>query len=73
MPGSKTFTVKSVCYVQIKFPTEEYKMNITIIKKTNCGKVSTPYKESLTYNVGQCGDEYYFRVTDNVGGGFFSS
>jgi len=47
-------------------------MNITIIKKTNCGKVSTPEKETLTYNVGHCDDEYYFRVTDNVGGGFFS-
>jgi len=47
-------------------------MNITIIKQTNCGKVSTPEKETLTYNIGHCGDEYYFRVTDNVGGGFFS-
>jgi len=48
-------------------------MNITILKKTNCGKVSTPEKETLTYNIGHCGDEYYFRVTDNVGGGFFSN
>jgi len=47
-------------------------MNITIIKKTNCGKVSTPEKETLTYNIGHCDDEYYFRITDNVGGGFFS-
>lgn len=47
-------------------------MNITILKKTNCGKVSTPEKETLTYNIGHCGDEYYFRVTDNAGGGFFS-
>jgi len=47
-------------------------MNITIIKKTNCGKVSTPEKETLTYNIGHCDDEYYFRITDNIGGGFFS-
>jgi len=47
-------------------------MNITIIKKTQCGKVSTPEKETLTYNIGHCDDEYYFRVTDNLGGGFFS-
>jgi hypothetical protein len=46
-------------------------MNI-IIKKAQCGKVSTPEKETLTYNIGQCGDEYYFRITDNIGGGFFS-
>jgi len=47
-------------------------MNITILKKAQCGKVSTPEKETLTYNIGHCGDKYYFRVTDNVGGGFFS-
>jgi hypothetical protein len=47
--------------------------NINILKKAHCGKVSTPEKESLTYNIGNNGgDEYYFRITDNIGGGYFS-
>lgn len=48
-------------------------MQINILKKAHCGKVSTPEKETLTYNIGNCGDEYYFRVTDNDSGGFFSN
>ena len=47
-------------------------MNINILKKAHCGKVSTPENETLTYNIGNCEDEYYFRVTDNDSGGFFS-
>mgnify|MGYP003386291904 CR=1 FL=1 len=48
-------------------------MNITILKKASCGKVSTPEKETLTYNIGNSDNEYYFRVTDNDSGGFFSN
>mgnify|MGYP000321053968 CR=1 FL=1 len=48
-------------------------MNINILKIARCGKVSTPEKETLTYNIGHEADEYYFRVTDNDGGGFFST
>ena len=48
-------------------------MTITILKKAHCGKVSTPEKETLTYNIGHDTDEIYFRVTDNDGGGYFSN
>ena len=47
-------------------------MNINILKKAHCGKVSTPDKETLTYNIGNNGVDYYFRITDNIGGGYFS-
>jgi hypothetical protein len=48
-------------------------MNINILKKAHCGKVSTPEKETLTYNIGHSSDEYYFRITDNDTGGYFSN
>jgi len=48
-------------------------MTINILKKAHCGKVSTPETESLTYNIGNIDDEYYFRVTDNDSGGYFSN
>ena len=48
-------------------------MNINILKKAHCGKVSTPEQESLTYNIGNIDDDYYFRITDNDTGGFFSN
>ena len=48
-------------------------MNINILKIARCGKVSIPEKETLTYNIGHEADDYYFRVTDNDGGGFFST
>ena len=48
-------------------------MNITILKKALCGKVSIPEKKTLTYNIGNHDNEYYFRVIDNIGGGFFSN
>lgn len=40
-------------------------MQINILKKAHCGKVSTSEKETLTYNIGNCDDEYYFRITDS--------
>jgi len=48
-------------------------MKINILKKAHCGKVSTSEKETLTYNIGDSDEEYYFRVTDNTGGGYFSN
>ena len=47
-------------------------MNINILKKAHCGKVSTPEKETLTYNIGNIDSDYYFRITDNTSGGYFS-
>ncbi len=49
-------------------------MTFNIIKKANCGKVSSPEKQTLTYNIGYDTDTkaFHFRVTDNNGGGFFS-
>ena len=48
-------------------------MNINILKKAHCGKVSTPEKETLTYNIGNIDSDYYFRITDNISGGYFSN
>jgi hypothetical protein len=48
-------------------------MNINILKKAHCGKVSTPEKETLTYNIGHSSGDYYFRITDNDTGDYFSN
>jgi hypothetical protein len=47
-------------------------MTIRILKQATCGKVTTPDKPTLTYNIGSENDHFYVRVIDNVGGGFFS-
>ena len=49
-------------------------MTINILKLAYCGKVSAPKQETLTYNIGHDNEqnEFYFRVTNNAGGGFFS-
>ncbi len=44
-----------------------------ILKKAQCGNLSNPQKKTLTYNVGNRDDEYYLRLSDNQGGGFFST
>ncbi|PCI58793.1 MAG: hypothetical protein COB35_12965 [Gammaproteobacteria bacterium] len=48
-------------------------MQINILKKAQYGKVSTPEKETLTYNIGNIDGDFYFRITDNIGGGYFSN
>lgn len=47
-------------------------MQINILKKALCGKVSSTEKETLTYNIGNIDGEYRFRITDNVSGGYLS-
>ncbi|MDX2367307.1 MAG: hypothetical protein QNK36_02690, partial [Colwellia sp.] len=42
-------------------------------KKAHCGKVSIPEKETLTYNIGNINDEYYFRITNNLSGDYLSN
>ncbi len=46
---------------------------MNILKKARCGNLSNPGKKTLTYNVGNRDDEYYLRLSDNQGGGFFST
>ncbi len=44
-----------------------------ILNKAQCGTLSNPSKKTLTYNVGNREDEYYMRLSDNEGSGFFST
>ncbi len=44
-----------------------------ILKKARCGTLSNPGMKTLTYNVGNRDDKYYLRISDNAGGGFFST
>ncbi len=44
-----------------------------ILKKAQCGNLSNPKKKTLTYNIGNREGEYYLRLSDNAGGGFFST
>ncbi len=46
---------------------------MNILKKAKCGNLSNPGKKTLIYNVGNHDDEYYVRLSDNQGGGFFST
>jgi hypothetical protein len=48
-------------------PYKVPKMNI--LKKSRCGGVSNPTKQTLSYDVGHRDDEYHLRITDNEGGG----
>jgi hypothetical protein len=47
---------------------------IRIIKKSTCPKLSSRAKGELTYHIGHDvkSKSFYFRVTTNTGGGFFS-
>lgn len=45
-----------------------------IIKIADCGKLTTPDKPTLTYNISVTdANDIYFRITDNTTGGFFST
>ncbi len=44
-----------------------------ILKKARCGTLSNPNKKTLTYNVGHDSDRFHLRLSDNEGGGFFST
>jgi hypothetical protein len=48
---------------------------IRILKKAQCGKISSPSELSLTYNIGyhDKSKSLYFRVITNTTGGFFSN
>ncbi len=46
---------------------------MNILKKAKCGTLSNPAKKTLTYNVGNSGDEFYIRLFENSSGGFHST